>query len=153
MANIERLKHLQEILKNVPEESLDMETWSNECGTSACAVGWSCMDKKFQEQGLSLEKRERSFIGLESVMVPFYKGISGWEAVEDFFDLDSTQSGVLFDMMAYDNGTREVVLNGDDLVTNITPQDVIKRIQIVIDNPDENGDTISELIEEMEQNV
>lgn len=149
MANIERLKHLQEVLSKVPEGALAMDKWSNSCGTSACAVGWSCMDPNFKDQGLSLSTVKSIFTG-DNLLLPSFEGETGWDAVEKFFDLDFRVAELLFCEENYFNDSREVFVRCGELIPNITPEDVIKRIQIVIDNPELNGDNISDLIEEME---
>jgi hypothetical protein len=78
------------MLRNLPEENqFNLESWS--CGTSACAVGWACVNPVFIEQGLT-----RRHTG-----APEFKGYTSWDAVEAFFEINATQSEHLFDYETY----------------------------------------------------
>lgn len=154
MANIERLKELQNLLIKVPANQFDLGVWfssvdsegkefselAGKCGTSACAVGWACTHKEFNKQGLIYE------IDGDNNGFPVYGDDTGWYAVEKFFDLSQNISEILFDESWYfDN-----FLDEDTNELKITTQDVAKRIQIVIDNPDEDWEYIWELVKGME---
>ena len=91
--NIERLKHLSDILKNVKPENFRLNIWH--CGTAACAVGHACMDPVFNAQGLSLYR----FIN-----VPIYEDATGWGAVKEFFGLSWRKAHYLFDADEYPQG-------------------------------------------------
>ena len=86
MPDIERLKHLSDILKNVKPKNFDLSNWH--CGTTACAVGHACMDPVFNKQGLRFLK--------SYPYTPTYKGIYSWGAVEEFFGLSEEQAEHLF---------------------------------------------------------
>lgn len=154
MANIERLKELQNLLIKVPANQFDLSVWfdsvdsegkefselSGKCGTSACAVGWGCTHKPFNDQGLYYE------IDGDNNGFPVYGDDTGWDAVQRFFDLDYRISEILFDEGWYFDKHFDEYANE----LKITTQDVAKRIQIVIDNPDEYWGYIWELVGEME---
>ncbi len=114
--NIERLQHLITILQNVKPETFDLSTWH--CGTVACAVGHACLDPVFLRQGLSLT----AVRGSHSLKRPNYGPMAGWEAVELFFGLDQCQAAHLFSISKYDS-------------CSVTTQDVIKRIESLIKEP------------------
>lgn len=106
--NVSRLKRLVEILKEIPDESFDIDDWVNtnddigpthinnsiqeniECGYVCCAIGWACLDKGFNETGLTIDEG-----------IPVYNGNEGFEAVSDFFDIATEESHCLFTFSAY----------------------------------------------------
>ena len=81
------------------------------CGTTACAVGWACVIPAFKEQGLHWDG-DIAFIHGDVHEV-------GWDAAEEFFGLDSTESGKLFRYSSYERGN-----NG--------PRDVAARIREMV---------------------
>lgn len=154
MANIERLKELQNLLIKVPVDQFDLGVWfdsvdsegkefselAGKCGTSACAVGWACTHKEFNKQGLIYEIDE------DNHGFPVYRDDTGWDAVERFFDLNINVAELLFDESWYEDKFYNDATNE----LKITTQDVANRIQIVIDNPDEDWKYIWELVKGME---
>lgn len=87
--NRERLQQMVTMLRELPEETFNLDAWT--CGTSACAVGWACVNPVFTEQGL-----KRRHTG-----APEFMGLSSWDAVEAFFELKMHQSSYLFDICEY----------------------------------------------------
>ena len=134
--NVNRLNRLSEILSKVPEKSFDISKWTNQtsienevdCGTTACAVGWACFDKGFNEEGLHYTLGENSYDGRE-FLEPTFKSKKGWSAVEAFFGIESDIAFFLFDSDYYDN------LHWY-LDRGVEPRDVINRIKILLENKD-----------------
>lgn len=94
--NKERLLRLaEEILPNVPEDNFNLATWKerNECGTTACAIGWACLDEQFNEEGLTYD---------EIYATPRYNNHLFWRAVREFFGLTQEQACDLFMEGGYD---------------------------------------------------
>lgn len=52
MTYTERLQRLADFLKSLPDEKFCMDSWSNDCGSVACAVGWACTLPEFNALGL-----------------------------------------------------------------------------------------------------
>lgn len=135
--NIERLQYLADFLRTVPEDHFDLRTWradntkdhmafqlvSNEslmqhaCGTTGCAVGWACALPTFQEQGLVWAGR-----GPRYNCTRHLTSLTGWEAVQAFFDLDQEQGQTLFEASRYKSGYS----------TTIQPGTVANRIEAMI---------------------
>jgi hypothetical protein len=106
---LRRLKVLvQVVLPAVKEENFDLRVW--QCGTSACALGWGCMYKPFQEEGLRLSTK---------TAYPLYKESKGIEAAEEFFELNYKEARDLFYRSHYNQ-------------ENPTVNDVITKIKKVI---------------------
>lgn len=104
--HIERLRALYAMIAGIPEERIELETWrsrafkpndpdwsnevtnkdllSQDCGTSACAVGWACAHPEFQKQGLRWGE------------TPVYQRRFGWDAVESFFGIHYDLAMFLF---------------------------------------------------------
>lgn len=127
--NKERLKHLVEILKDLPEEKLDLTSWRRSekstyvndeelhtCGTTACVVGWACADPLFKAQGLS-------YSGIEPKYVIEGGKVTGWEAVTEFFGISDYQASHLFFSHHYPD--------------NATPEAVIDRIEVMLTKENE----------------
>jgi hypothetical protein len=92
----ERLQQMVTMLRNLPEEkreNFDLTDWN--CGTSACAVGWACLDPVFIEQGLTFDRLR---------IAPEFMGSDGWHAVKAFFDIGFGQARDLFDIGNYGKG-------------------------------------------------
>lgn len=68
------------------------------CGTVCCAVGWACLDKKFNEEGLCLALRAIALMnGLNFKQAePFYNNKSSFNAVMDFFEISEFIADDLF---------------------------------------------------------
>ena len=124
--NVERLKELTKLLSTIPETNFDLSAWvgsggSNilnidkqsliDCGTVCCAVGWACSHPPFVKQGLHWD----------SCDYPAYQDSSAWDAVEAFFEIPLEVAEYLFLMDSYN-------------IANIRPQDVIDRINDIIED-------------------
>ena len=138
--HIERLNKLIEILLKVPNKSFDLTQWTNvkelsqqvDCGTVACAVGWACFDKSFNEEGLNYQEVEQNLFGTQ-YMTPVFEGSTGWDAVEAFFDISLGASEFLFETHAYENHSWYAD-------RSVQPKDVINRIRLLMQN-----DSVTEL--------
>jgi hypothetical protein len=96
--NRERLQQMVVMLRGLPpekRENFDMEDWN--CGTTACAVGWACLDPVFIEQGLHLDYLR---------IAPQFEGGNGWYAVKHFFGVTFEQARYLFDINHYTKGCK-----------------------------------------------
>ena len=122
--NVERLKELTKLLSTIPETNFDLDAWSGgenligveqqnliECGTVCCAVGWACSHPPFIEQGLHWGKYD----------YPKYQDSIAWDAVEAFFEIPLEIAEYLFLTDSYN-------------IANIKPQDVIERINDIIED-------------------
>jgi len=119
--NIERLNHLITILERVqndPKEKaqFDMNFWINYCGTSACAVGFACLDPVFQAQGLKIRDNE-----------PKFQDFYSYSAAAKFFEITCTEVRYLFSPVDYGGYSK------------IEPVDVIDRIRKLINNQTKTG--------------
>lgn len=141
--NIERLQKLVDLLKQVPQENLDLTNWGSafdevtvkptmkenlECGYSACAIGWACIDKEFNEEGLTYNISDE---GITPATLDsdgeFY--LYGWPAIRKFFDLPEEISLHLFADWEYNEEDYIVDNDGYDVV-DINA--VIERIEKII---------------------
>lgn len=114
---LRRLKVLAEVvLPAVIEENFDLRVW--QCETTACAFGWGCMYKPFQEEGLRLSTEAESFNGKA---YPLYKDRECIEAAEEFFELTYSEARELF-YKGYYNQENPTV---NDVITKI--KEVIKK--------------------------
>ena len=114
---LRRLKVLAEVvLPAVIEENFDLRVW--QCETTACALGWGCMYKPFQEEGLRLITEAESFYGKA---YPLYKDRECIEAAEEFFDLTYSEARELFYKSYYNQENPTV----NDVITKI--KEVIKK--------------------------
>lgn len=52
----DRLQRLAHILNDLTAEQVQLDRWHNRCGSTACALGWACMDPEFNKAGLSLSR-------------------------------------------------------------------------------------------------
>lgn len=127
--NVERLKELVNLLKTIPEANFNLAAWVGiggsetlidveqqrliDCGTVCCAVGWACSHPPFIEQGLHWD----------SLDYPAYQDSNAWDAVEAFFEIPIEVAEYLF-------------LEGTYRICNIMPQDVIDRINDIIEDKD-----------------
>jgi len=95
MPNIEAFNKLIEILESVPDTELDLASWR--CGTTACVIGHAAYDPWFNKMGFRMV--------LCCVNVPEYvtetNRLSGWAAVDTFFDITDDESAFLFTLDAY----------------------------------------------------
>lgn len=93
--NTERLLKLAEFLETKVEPGrFDIKCWRrgdlNECGTAGCAFGWATVC--FAADGLVFSNGE-----------PTFGTAYGFDAADDFFDIDSEESWDLFDSDSYCN--------------------------------------------------
>lgn len=119
--NIERLQRLCGILEKVPPENFEMDCWRGRCGTEACAVGWACLDKDFNKEGLHLDNVATA--GNAPVFCPEFGPFNGWDAVTEFFQLTMREALYLFLFGG---------CGGTDVFKKVDPSDVIERIQEAI---------------------
>ena len=127
-----KLLHLIEILEQVPEDKLDMNSWLNDtteitknddntitvkntCNTVACAAGWACLDPEFNLQGLFIEHN-----CITNSNTPVYLDFRCFKALSIFFDINRAQTGYIFDPYEY-------------TTTSPTPCDVIDHISEVME--------------------
>lgn len=109
--NLKRLRILAEWLKKVPPERFDLGWWfigpspwgapslsleDDDCGTTACAVGWGSACPALRRAGLTLNTRA----------VPSFEGETGFDAVERFFRLSEEQACHLFNDGDYPDRNR-----------------------------------------------
>lgn len=83
-----------------PAETAPEQLGENECATVACACGWASV--LFADEGLRLVFT--SSVSHVKVLVPFYKGLTDWYAIELFFDIDEDTAKQLFTPEYYDTG-------------------------------------------------
>lgn len=100
---IENLRTLYALMAGVPDHRVILSTWrsnANElddeqliqgCRTSACAVGWACAYPEFQKQGLRYSKFHE-----EPKLTTSAGNFFAFNAVEEFFDVDSETAHALF---------------------------------------------------------
>lgn len=116
--NIQRLQALATFLRTVPQRHFDLQSWrssadgdeevtdadlaSLHCGTTACAVGWACSLPEFQAQGLTWGTDENYTGGYPIFTLPDMPDYhSGWNAVEEFFDISYPTAEYLFSADEY----------------------------------------------------
>lgn len=121
--NVDRMRIVERVLEQVIEKELPfyMGSWTSldddrttyeDCGTCACAAGWTARDPEAQATGLQL------FRG-----VPMYgSGGAGERAMAAWLDIPRHQSEWLFMPMSYDEDA------GEDM-GEITPQMVLERVR------------------------
>ena len=105
--NKERLLKLAALLDKHRDNGVrfDLADWRVEgkekdwCGTKACAVGLACTHPEFVSDGLGLQS--------SNGFAPTYQNgdYSGWDAVQEFFDLDWDSSWWLFAASEYKGKT------------------------------------------------
>jgi hypothetical protein len=121
-----RLRELADHLDRIKPERFNMKEWFNkseECGTSACAMGHACMMKRFQKLGLHLvqdvssqrfrfwsspcavqssgenkewEPQKSSDVSSQRARFPVFRGEQGMGAAEKFFGLTQQDAEYLF---------------------------------------------------------
>lgn len=103
--NRERLLDVVAVLKEVPDERFDMDSWK--CGTAGCAVGHYCLARP--DCGLSLSQDDEP-VTKDSFGFP----IVGFAAVAEHFDIGFVEAHYLFDADEYpdpDHVTRAHVID------------------------------------------
>jgi len=76
------------------ENTSDSYLLDNNCGTTACAVGWACSMPELKAEGLGF------------LSCPEFEDERSWEAVEKFFCLTSSQAHNFFSEQGYGDGRR-----------------------------------------------
>lgn len=153
LPHIDRLKLLITVLKEVgsgawkPKDGyvapakFDLGTWNtgqgvHECGTSACAIGYAVLDPRIQAEGLYLDL---SNFGLPLYMKQDHPSsptgiqLRSWDAVSEFFEIEEGVALTLFSSFCYSRGWMA------DSLAETTLQDVIDRVQKLIDRCEELG--------------
>jgi hypothetical protein len=169
--NRERLQRQIDILRAVAAQALpfDMDAWvggdGEACGTAACAFGYACLDPAFQAEGLRLmfirrysdeleyTPRKRTittvadYNAIRSVpgtFAPVFAGQHEFSAAATFYDILLDAAEYLFDPGCYrdeDNEMRD----------GITPDEVIARIERVMDGSFGSLDAFLDLVEEIDE--
>ena len=129
--NKERLLRLaNEILPKVVEEKFDMGVW--QCDTSACAMGWACMDPVFKSEGLQFNTASNYGNSGYSVY-PWFEGEVTFRAAAKFFGLSEKQAEYLFDPGSYQDAAyrnrKRINYLGYMMVAK---EDVIERIHMLV---------------------
>lgn len=143
MRNFERLTELLNVLKSIPEENFSLDHWIQtrysandsteelvKCGTVACAVGWACLHKPFQDLGLRLSKDDDRWSEIEvdednygiKSSFPVYQEKVGWGAISRFFSLDTKEATYIFAKESY-----QFLYTGEFYEPSV--RDVIARIE------------------------
>ena len=113
MTSKERLERWAAVMDEVAADgrTLDMGSWmvggpipGHPCGMACCAVGWAALDLALSAEGLKLRA-----IRPDSCY-PWYRGASGYGAIEKFFGIDEGQAAFVADPESYDGapGAAEV---------------------------------------------
>ena len=123
----ERFENLLRVLRTVEEHEreqssqltsiFDLHSWYNDdkrqdlCQTTACAVGWCCLDPWFISQGLTLqwEKLGEEVGKSYGCYFPVFQGLEEWEAVYKLFGLSPYDTDLLFLDSSYDGEAVSVV--------------------------------------------
>lgn len=71
------------------------------CNTVGCAVGFAAVSGIFKKEGLGYKILSGQGIFDESIILPTYKDSEGWQAVNDFFDIEYVDSMKLFSTYSY----------------------------------------------------
>lgn len=115
--DVERLGMLYAMMAGVPDERVNLATWRGklnresdknlfeDCGTTACAVGWACAYPPFKRMGLHWSRQDDGFGG------PTYQNEFSWTAVGRFFGISESQAYLLFikdrnELLYHDNDAR-----------------------------------------------
>lgn len=91
MPNIARLETLLALVETLPPERIRMDIYAekdfhpNKCKTASCLGGWACY--AFPDR-LSLDEQEGLFSDEPLLVVTNDIGLTGIDALADFFDLD-----------------------------------------------------------------
>ena len=72
----ERLLQLANILDKVPRKAYDHSSYKNDCGTTACALGWAVDSGEFKGLNLKFKKESTDDYLLVVTRIPKYSGLS-----------------------------------------------------------------------------
>ncbi len=118
--HVKRLKQLKHMLKRIPNDQLELQGWVTkqkldkpgisknlDCGTVCCVIGWACLYKPFNKEGLNL-------IG----STPTFKEHRSWAAVRHFLEITHNEAEWIGSKHAYDKKatTRDVIQHIDALL-------------------------------------
>jgi hypothetical protein len=92
----ENFKIFGEAIETNEGEMWQVDPTSIACGTAACACGHAAMMPEFQAEGLKLLAD-----CCDNQAVPYFDGLTGWLAVQKFFDLEDHEATELFTKSAY----------------------------------------------------
>lgn len=112
--HLDRLRDLLTILEEVRDAqapfNMALFAESEDCGTAACSLGWAARSRKFQRQGLSLERRDDWGNGILPVIKDQDGSIqhSGIGAGQFFFDISYEQACYLFTPSGFTNNRPRV---------------------------------------------
>ena len=92
-----RLLRVADLVESLEPAQLRMGDWfqdlgGRDCGTAACAIGWACRDRKLA--GLVINDYGEPTLR----DCPFF---DGWDAVIEYFGLDSREARHLFYIGSY----------------------------------------------------
>lgn len=132
----QKLEHLIEIMKTVPEDKLNMLAWDKKAeawGTICCAAGWAALDPKFNELSFDAVWIDLPAGEPQAWLMPIYNGncTRGPYAVRTFFEVNDEEYTHIFLPEGYESYDPDTAMNV--LPVKITPSQVITHIQEVID--------------------
>ena len=118
--HVKRLKQLKRMLKRIPNDQLELHSWVTkqeldkpgisknvDCGTVCCVIGWACLYKPFNKEGLNLNGS-----------LPTFKEHHSWAAVRHFFGIAQNEAEWIANKRAYDKKatTQDVIQHIDALL-------------------------------------
>lgn len=153
LPNLTRLKLLVAVLSEVaadawkPEAGVekparfDLGYWNtgcnaHQCGTSACAIGYAVLDPRIQAEGLYYDLTNYGlplYMKQDHPASPTGLQLRAWDAVSEFFNIDESTALTLFSSSSYSRGWMA------DSLSETPMQDVIDRVQKLIDRCEELG--------------
>lgn len=86
----------------------------DDCGTAACAAGWTARDPEAMSLGLFVHPRTGE---------PYTGTRRGMSAMADWLDILFCQAAAIFSPVAYDR------------IDTITPEEVLERVQLFLRDP------------------
>lgn len=106
-------------LRQVEQEKMSVHF----CGTTACAVGFAVLDERFRAQGFSLKWLYMGCVPVYRTSGDYCREFSGWQAIEEFFEIPLGRSLYLFSKIRYPSMDRT------------GPDQVADRIRAVLKSP------------------
>lgn len=119
--HVKRLKQLKRMLKRIPNDQLELRLWVTkqkldkpgvsknlDCGSVCCVIGWACLYKPFNKEGLNLNARS----------IPTFKEHCSWDAVQQFFEITLNEAEWIASRRAYAKKatTKDVIRHIDALL-------------------------------------
>lgn len=138
--NVHALRQLKIVLQRVrdAEKPFDMEYWVKatasipeteiSCSTASCALGWFCRSPEGQKLGFHLRIKNYNWPHYPVYNTEDMSKISLDETYTEGFGLTTKEAGFLFMPSTYTNNEFEF--------SNIKPQDVIDRIDWLLEGND-----------------